>query len=51
MAGAPAPVPIATQMYAQATLTEMIAKFAQGRESMDKVMAWAASELEGFMRA
>jgi len=51
MAGAPAPVPIATQMYAQATLTKMIAKFAQGRESMDKVMAWAASELEGFMRA
>jgi hypothetical protein len=29
----------------------VIAKFAQGRESMDKVMAWAASELEGFMRA
>ncbi len=28
----------------------MIAKFTQGGESMDKVIAWAASELEGFMR-
>jgi ABC-type glycerol-3-phosphate transport system substrate-binding protein len=48
--GAPAPAPIATQMYTQATLTKMIAKFTQGNESMDKVMAWAASELEGVMR-
>src|SRR5262249_38974672 len=51
IAGAPAPAPIATQMYTQATLTKMIAKFTQGNEPMDKVMAWAASELEGFMRA
>ena len=50
MSGAPAPVAIATQMYAQATLTKMIAKFTQGGESMDKVIAWASSELEGFMR-
>ena len=32
-------------------ITKMIAKFTQGGESMDKVIAWAASELEGFMRA
>ena len=51
IAGAPAPAAIATQMYSQATLTKMIAKFTQGNESMDKVIAWAASELEGFMRA
>ena len=51
IAGAPAPAAIATQMYTQATLTKMIAKFTQGNESMDKVIAWAASELEGFMRA
>jgi hypothetical protein len=38
-------------MYTQATLTKMIAKFTQGNESMDKVITWAASELEGFMRA
>jgi len=50
MSGAPAPVPIATQMYSQATLTKMVAKFTQGGEPMDKVIAWANSELEGFMR-
>ena len=51
IAGAPAPAPIAMQMFAQATLTKMIAKFTQSNESMEKVIAWAASELEGFMRA
>jgi ABC-type glycerol-3-phosphate transport system substrate-binding protein len=51
ISGAPAPAPIATQMYTQATITKMIAKFTQGNESMDRVIAWAASELEGFMRA
>jgi ABC-type glycerol-3-phosphate transport system substrate-binding protein len=51
IAGAPAPAPIATQMYNQATLTKMIAKFTQGNEPMERVIAWAASELEGFMRA
>ena len=50
ISGAPAPAPIATQMYTQATLTKMIAKFTQGNESMEKVITWAASELEGFMR-
>ena len=50
ISGAPAPASIATQMYTQATMTKMIAKFTQGNESMDKVIAWAGSELEGFMR-
>ena len=50
ISGAPAPTAIASQIYAQATMTKMIAKFTQGGESMDKVIAWAASELEGFMR-
>ena len=50
MSGAPAPAPIAMQMYAQATIPKMIAKFTQGNESMDKVIGWASSELEGFMR-
>jgi ABC-type glycerol-3-phosphate transport system substrate-binding protein len=50
ISGFPAPAPIATQMYTQATLTKMIAKFTQGGEAMDKVIAWASSELEGFMR-
>ena len=51
ISGAPAPVPVAMQMYTQATITKMIAKFTQSNESMDKVIAWASSELEGFMRA
>jgi ABC-type glycerol-3-phosphate transport system substrate-binding protein len=50
IAGSPAPAAIATQMYTQATMTKMIAKFTQGNEPMDKVIAWASSELEGFMR-
>ena len=50
ISGSPAPPAIANQMYAQATMTKMIAKFTQGGESMDKTIAWAASELEGFMR-
>jgi ABC-type glycerol-3-phosphate transport system substrate-binding protein len=49
--GAPAPTAIATQMFTQATMPKMIAKFTQGGESMDRVIAWAAQELEGFMRA
>ncbi len=48
--GSPAPPAIASQMYAQATMTKMIAKFTQGGESMNKVIGWAGSELEGFMR-
>ena len=48
--GAPAPTAIASQIYAQATMTKMIAKCTQGGESVDKAIAWAASELEGFMR-
>lgn len=50
IAAAPAPTPIASQIYAQATLTKLIAKCTQGGESIDKAMGWAASELEGFMR-
>ena len=48
--GSPAPTAIASQIYAQATMTKMIAKFTQGGDSMNKVIGWAASELEGFMR-
>ena len=51
IAMSPAPTAIAMQMYAQATNTKMIAKITQGGESIDKAIAWAASELEGFMRA
>ncbi len=51
IAGAPAPVRIANQIYTQATMTKMIAKCTQGGQSVDQAIGWAASELEGFMRA
>jgi len=50
IAAFPAPPKIAQQVYAQAISTKMVAKCTQGGESIDKAIAWAASELEGFMR-
>ena len=46
----PAPPKIANQIYTQAIMTKMVAKCTQGGESIDKSIAWAASELQGFMR-
>jgi ABC-type glycerol-3-phosphate transport system substrate-binding protein len=51
IAASPAPTAIASQIYSQATNTKMIARVTQGGESIDKAIAWAASEIEGFMRA
>jgi ABC-type glycerol-3-phosphate transport system substrate-binding protein len=50
IAAAPAPPKIANQIYVQATMTKMIAKSTQGGESIEKTIAWAADELEGFSR-
>jgi ABC-type glycerol-3-phosphate transport system substrate-binding protein len=49
MAAAPAPPKIAVQIYTQGIMTKMVARQAQG-EAMEKTIAWAAGELEGFMR-
>ena len=49
ISGSPAPPPIAIQIYSRATITKMIAKYTQRGESMDKTLAWAASELEGLI--
>ena len=46
----PAPPKIAAQIYTQAITTKLVAKCTQGGESIDKAIAWAASELQGFMR-
>jgi ABC-type glycerol-3-phosphate transport system substrate-binding protein len=46
----PAPPKIANQAYTQATLTKMVARCTQGGDSIEKTIAWAADELEGFMR-
>jgi ABC-type glycerol-3-phosphate transport system substrate-binding protein len=46
----PAPPKIAQQIYTRATLTKMCVRFHQG-EPMEKTLAWAEGELEGFMRS
>jgi ABC-type glycerol-3-phosphate transport system substrate-binding protein len=50
ISGAPAPTRIGTQMFAQGTMTKMIAHCTQQGRSIEQAMDWAASELEGFMR-
>ena len=50
IACSPAPPKIANQAYTQATLTKMVAKCTQQGESIDKTIAWAEQELEGFLR-
>jgi ABC-type glycerol-3-phosphate transport system substrate-binding protein len=49
IAASPAPPRIAQQIYAQATLTKMCLRYYQG-ESMEKTLAWAEGECEGFLR-
>jgi ABC-type glycerol-3-phosphate transport system substrate-binding protein len=49
IAGAPAPHNIGERIYTQATQTQMAVRHFKG-ESVEKTIAWAESELEGFMR-
>jgi hypothetical protein len=49
MAASPAPPKVANQIYDQAIMTKMIVRHMQG-EAMEKTLAWAESEVEGFMR-
>jgi len=49
IAAAPAPPRIAHQIYNQAIQTKMVVRHMQG-EPMEKTLAWAESEIEGFMR-
>lgn len=49
IAAAPAPPKIAVQIYTQGIQTKMIVRHMQG-EAMEKTLAWAESEVEGFMR-
>jgi ABC-type glycerol-3-phosphate transport system substrate-binding protein len=46
---APAPPKIAFQVYTQGVHTKMIVRYLQG-EPLEKTLAWAESECEGFMR-
>jgi ABC-type glycerol-3-phosphate transport system substrate-binding protein len=50
IAASPAPPKIAQQIYTQATLTQMCVRYMQG-EAMEKTLAWAEGECEGFMRS
>jgi len=50
IAYAPAPAEIAVQMYTQGIQAKMIARMVQSREPMDRVLAWAEEEIEGFKR-
>ena len=49
IAAAPAPPNIANQIYNQAIMTKMVAR-ALGGEKLEATLAWAESEVEGFMR-
>ena len=49
IAAAPAPPKIAQQIYRQGIQTKMAVRHFQG-EAIEKTIAWAVSELEGFMR-
>ncbi|UWU75396.1 extracellular solute-binding protein [Bradyrhizobium huanghuaihaiense] len=49
IAASPAPPKIALQINVQATLTKMCLRYAQG-EAVERVLAWAEGECEGFMR-
>src|SRR5471032_911877 len=49
VAAAPAPHAIAERIYTQATQTQMAVRYFRG-EPLEKTLAWAEGELEGFMR-
>ncbi len=49
IAAAPAPPKIAVQIYVQGIMTKMTVRHMQG-EPMEKTLAWAENEVEGFLR-
>jgi ABC-type glycerol-3-phosphate transport system substrate-binding protein len=49
IAASPAPPKVAMQINVNATLTKMCLRYSQG-EAMEKTLAWAEGECEGFMR-
>ncbi len=50
IAASPAPPKIAQQIYTQAILTQMCVRYFKG-EAMEKTLAWAEGECEGYMRS
>jgi ABC-type glycerol-3-phosphate transport system substrate-binding protein len=49
MAAMPSPHSIAEQIYTQGLMTKMIVRHFRG-DDLEKTLAWAESELEGYMR-
>jgi ABC-type glycerol-3-phosphate transport system substrate-binding protein len=49
ISAAPAPPKIAYQIYTDGLQTKMVVRYMQG-EPMEKTLAWAESEVEGYMR-
>jgi ABC-type glycerol-3-phosphate transport system substrate-binding protein len=49
VAAAPAPPKIAVQIYSQAIHTKMVVRMVKG-EKIEQTLAWAESEIEGYMR-
>ncbi len=45
----PAPPPIASQLYTNAIMPKMIVRIGRG-ENIDKTLAWARTEIEGYSR-
>jgi ABC-type glycerol-3-phosphate transport system substrate-binding protein len=50
IAYAPAPYGMAVQMFNQGIEAKMIARLVQNREPVERVLAWAEREIEGFQR-
>ena len=50
VAGYPAPPAVATQIYNEGLIPNMVARVTQAGESIDDAIAWASEELEGYLR-
>ena len=50
MALSPAPPEIAVRMYQQGIQAKMIARLVQNKEPVDRVLAWAEREVEGYLQ-
>ncbi len=50
VSGVPAPTNIANQIFAQATLTKLVARCTLQGQTIEQAVDWAGQELEGFTR-
>ncbi|MCC6918624.1 MAG: extracellular solute-binding protein [Alphaproteobacteria bacterium] len=50
VAGYPAPAAMAADIYNRGLITQLVTRVTQGAESIEKAIAWARRELEGYVR-